>query len=168
MNHIKKFLESKSNMIKSTGVLEFSPQDRTRKHKNQSSWKKTAMIMVDSDIDEYYSWFLKKRFNLELNRTLRGSHITIISDKMDFQVFEDAAKIFDGREIDFFYDPKDINSTGKHWWLNVECTDAENIRESMGLKRTPYFGFHLTLGYANEKNIDHSRYIINQIKKFGL
>lgn len=170
MKHIKRFSESssKDEMIVVRGKLDFSPEDRTKKHKNQSSWKRTAMIQTNCDIDQYYAWFLKTRFNLELNKNLRGTHITIISDRMEREVFDQGAKLFHGKEIEFFYNPKDIQSSGKHWWLSIHCPDAENIRESLGLSRIPYFGFHLTIGHANEKNVDHSKYILNQIKRFGI
>lgn len=155
-------------MISVKGKLNFSPEDRTKKHRNQSSWKRIAMINTSCDIDKYYAWFLKTRFNLELNKNLRGPHIRIISDRMDRDIFDQGSRVFHGKEIEFFYDPKDINSSGKHWWISVKCPDAENIRESLGLKRNPYFGFHLTIGHANEKNEYHSEYIVNQIKRFGI
>lgn len=157
-----------NGLIKVRGILDFAPMDRTRKHRSQSSWKRTAMIITKCEIDQYYAWFLKKRFNLELNRNLRGTHISIINDRMSQEDFEMGSKIFNKKEIDFFYDPKDINSSGKHWWINISCPEAESIRESMGLSRIPFYGFHLTIGHANERNEAHSEYIINQIKKFGL
>lgn len=154
-------------LIKLKGILEFSPEDVTRKHKNQSSWKRVAMIRTDCDLDRYYAWFLKKRFNLELNKNLRGSHVTIISDRLDKNVFSEASKVFNGKEIEFFIelDPK---SNGEHWWLRVFCPMAESIREAMGLSRDPYFGFHLTIGHANERNIAHSEYILRVCKMFNL
>ncbi len=153
-------------MVKSSGILEFDPIDRTKKHKYQSAWKRTAIIKTNCETDLYYAWFLKKRFNLDLNRSLRGSHVTIISDRMGRDDFDRVSKIFNGRKIDFFLSlyPK---SSGKHWWLSVKCPDAESIREIAGLSRTPYFDFHLTMGYANEKNVDHSKYILRQIEEFS-
>ena len=154
-------------LIKVKGILEFSPEDVTRKHKNQSSWKRVAMIRTNCDLDRYYAWFLKKRFNLELNKNLRGSHVTIISDRLDKDIFSEASKVFNGKETEFFIelDPK---SDGKHWWLRVFCPMAESIREAMGLSRDPYFGFHLTIGHANERNIAHSEYILRVCKMFNL
>lgn len=156
-------------MISIKGILHFAPEDRTKKHKNQSSWKKTALIRTNCDISEYYSWFLKKRFSLDLVKTLRGSHVTIISDKMDSDMFEEAMRVFDKKEITFYYNPEDIRTSGKHWWIKVSCPEAESIREAIGLDRDPYFGFHLTLGYAaTERSIEHSQYILECIKKFNL
>lgn len=154
-------------VIKIRGIIEFSPEDVTRKHRAQSSWKRVAIIKTDCDLDRYYAWFLKKRFNLELNKNLRGPHITFISDRLEKEVFDEASKIFNGKEIDFYLE-LEPRGNGAHWWLRVHCPEAESIREAIGLSRDPYFGFHLTLGYANEKNIDHSKYIIECCKKFEL
>lgn len=154
-------------LVKVKGILDFNLQDVTRKHKSQSSWKRTAVIKTGCDLSEYYAWFLKKRFNLELNRNLRGTHISIINDRIESSIFEQGSCIFNGREIDFYYE-LEPRSSGKHWWLRVHCPDAESIRESLGLSRDPYFGFHLTLGHANEKNIEHSQYILRQCKTFNL
>ena len=154
-------------VIKVKGTLDFTPEDVTRKHKNQSSWKRVAIIKTDCDLERYYAWFLEKRFNLILNKNLRGTHITFISDRMERTLFEEASKIFNGKEIDFFIEIEP-RSNGKHWWLRVHCPEAESIREAVGLTREPYFGLHLTLGHANEKNIFHSEYILEQCKRFSL
>lgn len=153
--------------LKSKGIIEFSPEDITRKHKNQSSWKRVAIIKTDCDIDQYYAWFLKKRFNLTLNKNLRGAHITFISDKLDQNIFEMGEKIFNGKEIEFIYDIEP-RSNGEHWWLRAWSQDAENIRQSLGLDRTPYFDFHITIGHVNEKNLEFSNYILRQCKRFEL
>jgi hypothetical protein len=154
-------------LVKLRGKIEFSPQDVTKKHKSQSSWKRVAIIKTDCDLDKYYAWFLTKRFNLKLNQNLRGSHVTFISDKMDKKTFDEASKIFNGKEIDFYIE-LEPRSNGEHWWLRAYCPDAENIREALGLRREPYFGLHLTLGHVNEKNLEFSEYILNQCKRFNL
>lgn len=154
-------------LVKVKGIIEFSPEDVTRKHKSQSSWKRVAMIRTDCELDRYYAWFLKKRFNLELNRTLRGPHISFISDKLDKDIFDQASSVFNGKQIDFYLDIEP-RSNGSHWWLRVYCPEAESIREVVGLNREPYFSFHLTLGHSNEKNTEHSEYILRQCKRFNL
>jgi hypothetical protein len=154
-------------LLKLKGILDFEPQDVTSKQRRQSSWKRTAIIKTGCDMDRYYAWFLKKRFNLELNKNIRGSHVTFISDKLEKSVFDQASKIFNGKEVEFFIDTEP-RSSGLHWWLNAFCPDAESIRESIGLTRDPYFGFHLTIGYANERNIEHSKYILKICKLFNI
>jgi hypothetical protein len=156
-------------MIEIRGKIEFDPVNVTKKHNNQSSWKKTAMIRFDCDTSIYYSWFLQKRFNLKLNKPLRGTHITIINDKIDGDVYTQARQIFQGQELTFRYDPTLIRSNDKgHWWIKVYCDDVRNIRTAMGLTPDPYFGLHLTIGLANNLQLEHSNYIKRQCLKFNL
>ena len=154
-------------VIKVRGILDFNPINWTKKHESQASWKKVAVIKTDCELDRYYAWFLVKRFNLTLNKNLRGSHVTFINDKVNFERFDQVAKMFQGKEIDFYLElePK---SNGEHWWLRVYCPDAENIRDIMGLPRDPYFGLHFTLGHVNEKYLEHSEYILRCCKRFNL
>lgn len=154
-------------LFKVKGILDFTPQDVTKKHKNQSSWKCVALIKTNCDISDYYAWFLKTRFNLKLNPPLRGTHVTFISDRMDRNLFMEASNIFNGKEITFYYQNV-LRSNGSHWWLRVWSPEAEDIREALGLTRDPYFGLHLTIGIANEKYKDHSEYILRCCKKFEL
>ncbi len=153
-------------VIKMKGKLIFQPENVTKKHERQD-WKKITIIKLDCDIDRYYAWFLKKRFRLNFNKNLRGSHVTIISDRIDSDKFDQASNLFNNKEITFFYELEPRTNT-KHWWLRVHSPEAESIRESMGLSRNPYFGFHLTIGYVNEKNLPHSQYIFDTIKFFDI
>jgi hypothetical protein len=99
---------------------------------------------------------------------LRGSHVTIINDaEREVPLFGEAAKVFNGREIDFWIDPEP-RTNGEHWWLRVYCQDAEAIRVVCGGNPTPFYAFHLTLGYANERNIAHSNYILECCKRFQI
>ena len=134
-------------VFKVRGILDFSPEDKTKKHVSQASWKRVAMIRTNCELDRYYAWFLKKRFNLELNKNLRGTHVTFINDRMCKDIFEQAAKMFDGKEIDFYVETEP-RSSGEHWWLRVHCPESETIREVMGLSRDPFYALHLTLGHA--------------------
>lgn len=171
-------------VFKVKGIIEFSPKDRTQKHVEQSAWKRVAMIRTNCDMDRYYAWFLKKRFNLDLNKTLRGTHVTFISDRLEKSVFEQAATMFNGKEITFYVE-NEPRTNGTHWWLRVYCPEAESIREVMGLNREPYFGLHLTLGLAIEKYpegielennvvkarkdyLEHSKYIYECSKKSNI
>lgn len=137
-------------VFKVKGRLDFNPENKTEKHRSQSVWKRTAMIRTDCDMDRYYAWFLKKRFNLELNGNLRGNHVTFIADRLDEKTFNEASKIFNGKEIEFFVEIEP-RSNGEHWWLRVYSPEAESIREVLGLSREPHFGMHLTLGRATPK-----------------
>lgn len=147
----------------------FDPVDLTRKHKSQSSWKRVVTCQTDCDIHEYYAWFLNKRFNLKLNKPIRKAHITIVNDRIqDVELYDMAKKLFHKKELIFKFDPSEIRTNGEHWWLKIYCDDVANIRTVMGLSPKPYFNLHLTLGYANEKNIDHSKYILETIERYEL
>lgn len=155
-------------LFKAEGTLLFNPPDLTNKHQLQSEWKRTAMILTDCDIDRYYGWFLKKRFSLTLNKNIRKSHITFISEKMvDDTNFQELAKIMNGRRITFYYE-NEPQTNGEHWWLRVYSSEIEAIRESIGLDKYPYFGLHLTIGHASDKYLDHSNYINEICKKHQL
>ena len=162
-----------------SGTIGFEPEDRTKKHSNQSSWKKIAMVFFDGDVAEYYAWFIKKRYNLTLNKPLRGAHISFINDSMkdlsqngvlseeEIETkWEEVKKKWDGKKIDIVLD-LDPRTNSEHWWLNIpheEREQLQSIRDELGLGR-PYFGMHMSIGYANEKNIHHSSYIHDLIKK---
>ena len=155
-------------MLELIGKIEFDPVNVTKKHNKQASWKKTAMVKFDCDIWEYYSWFLKKRFNLFLNKPLRGTHLTFINDIVDDEIYLQARELFDGKEITVKYDPAFIRSNKKgHWWLRAESLDAQNIRTVMGLG-DPYFGYHITVGLATHLQLEHSKYITEQCIRFNL
>jgi len=159
-------------MLELIGKIEFDPVNVTKKHNKQASWKKTAMVKFDCDICEYYSWFLKKRFNLYLNKPLRGTHLTIINDKFDPEteyLYDQGRQLFHGKEIRIQYDPTLIRANDKgHWWINADSDDAKNIRSVMGLTPDPYFGFHITIGLATHLQLEHSKYILNQCLKYNL
>lgn len=156
-------------MFQISGKIEFDPINVTKKHNRQSSWKKTAMVKFDCDTWEYYAWFLQKRFNLKLNKPLRGTHITIINDMVDSEIYTQAREIFHGQELIFKYDPTHIRANDKgHWWLKVYCDDVRNIRTAMGLTPDPYFGLHMTIGLATHLQLEQSNYIKDQCVRFNL
>lgn len=154
-------------IIEVTGKMVFDPENVTRKHESQSEWKHFAMIMTGCDLPLYYAWFIKKRFGLSLNKPLRGSHVTFISDKMCREVFEQGKSIFDGKTIKFYIDPEP-RSNGEHWWLRVYCPEIESVRESMGLSREPFFNLHFTIGHATAWRIQDSEYVLENCKRFEL
>ena len=155
-------------MFKINGKIIFDPIKITKKHHKQD-WKVNAICLINDDICNYYNWFINKRFNLLLNKPLRGSHITIISDRIINELYYNQAKeLFNNKELTFEYDPTQIRTNGEHWWFNVICKDVEYIRQIAGLTPMPYFKLHLTIGHANDKNINHSKYIHRQILKFNI
>lgn len=136
------------------------------------------MVFFDGDICEYYAWFIQKRYNLVLNKPIRGAHISFINDSMRdltqngeksekevLELWETVKKKWDGKKIEVVIDlsPK---TDDRIWWFNVphdERLTLQAIRSELGLGK-PYFGMHMSIGYANEKNIAHSTYIHELIK----
>ena len=163
----------KKDIITLFGKIGFEPENKTKKHNQQASWKRIAMVFFDGDICEYYAWFLKKRFNLILNKPLRGAHISFINDKnTDMTLnglltleqanknWDIVKKNWDNKKIEISLN-LDYRTDGKHWWLNVETESRKKlqmIRDELNLG-APYYGFHMSLGYPSERNIKHSKYI---------
>jgi len=174
------------NYLTYKGKIIFDPENKTKKHGSQSTWKKTAMIFLDGDIAEYYAWFLEKRYNIKLNKPLRSAHISFINDSIndmksglsiDNELLSDKKVIgrwnyvknmWNGKEINIVLNT-DVRSDSKHWWLNIPEENRNllhAIRIQLGLGR-PYWGLHMSIGYANNKNIEQSKYILKCIEKYG-
>lgn len=154
------------NCIKLRGIIVFDPKDVTNKQKRQSSWKKVSLIMLESNLDsntkgisEYYSWFIKKRFGIILQKPLRGAHVTLVNDKVigNDSKWEKAKKKWDKKEVDIYLNVDPFlgieNRRGNYedWWLTVPYeyrTELEQIRKDIGLSPKPRFGFHMTIGTA--------------------
>lgn len=167
-----------SDRITIIGKIGFNPEDVTKKHNLQSSWKRIAMVYFDGELTNYYSWFINRRFNLSLNQPLRGTHISFINDSIrdlsnnGTKPLEDINKTWskikdkwDGKNvpITILLDPK---TNGKTWWFNLsEETIAflTDIRSEVGLGK-PYFNFHMSIGHANDKWLPHSMYIHTLMK----
>ena len=164
-----------SELIEITGKLHFDPVVISKKHASQSTWKHVAIVKFDDDqSDDYYRWFLEKRYNLSINKPIRGFHLTVINDIIKGFSDKDLAqlkKTFEGVPIKVKFSV-DVRSNGEHWWLKAYSKDAEDIRKVFNLNKTPYWNWHLTVGYVNQGNAnakgikynqmwEHSHYIHN-------
>ena len=160
-------------LLKVFGIMEFEPEDKTRKHKNQASWKRVAMIRTHDDAADYYAWFINRRFNLPLNKPLRGAHVSIVNDaERDFKHgveprWSDVKAKYSGKLMDFYID-LEPRTNGEHWWFRIYCPAGEDMREELGLRRDPFYSLHMTIGYANEKHRAHSDYILEVCKRHNI
>jgi len=162
-----------------TGKIGFEPENKTKKHNAQSLWKRMALVYLQGEITEYYAWFINRRYNLVLNKPLRGAHISFINDSLrDLSlngtrtieeidmVWDQCKKRWDGKEIPVVLDLSP-RSDSTHWWLNIPNDERQllqEIRTEIGLGR-PYFGMHMSIGYARPGIYEeHSKYIHNCIK----
>ena len=163
-----------TKLLHLTGTINFEPEDKTKKHLNQASWKKIAMVLMDGDITEYYSWFIQRRYNLMLNKPLRGAHVSFINDSMRdltqngeiseaeaLNTWEEVKKKWNGKKIDIVLDlePK---TNGTHWWFNIPHEERgllQSIRTELGLGK-PFFGIHLSIVTPRgDLQLEHSNYI---------
>jgi hypothetical protein len=166
------------NFIKLHGKIIFDPEDKTNKHKLQSSWKRIAMVFLEggknNDICKYYAWFIKRRYNIDLLEPLRGPHITFINDKESetngkWELVKDK---WNNKKIDIILniEPRTDSSEDKSrithcWWLNIPNeyrTELQSIRNELGMGR-PYFGMHMTIGRA--ENFINDDYYIDGVQK---
>lgn len=148
------------------GRLIFDVEDKTNKQKLQSSWKKSALVLFDDDLCEYYSWFLKRRFNISLNKPLRGSHYTLINDKYDnIELWNKVKAERQGDTVEVYYNTN-LRSNIEHWWLKAYSIDGFNIRTELGLGKQ-FFNPHITVGLVNNRNIDQSEYALRCEKLYG-
>lgn len=155
--------------FKLQGIIEFDPVEVTKKQEKQSSWKKVALVMIDCpDFWKYYSWFVKKRYNLELVTPIRGAHFTVINDRVsDLKQYEYCKSIYNGSIVNFEY-AIDLRTDDVSWWVGVKSEDAEKIRTTCGLPPKPFWGFHITIGRADgDLRLQHSKYIHSLIKTYG-
>ena len=151
-------------VFKIKGKVKTEVEKLTNKQKDSPYYY--SMVEFNCDISNYYSWFLKKRFNLELIKPLRGTHVSFIYEKLSKKKIEQLS-LFEDKLINVYYDTL-IRSNGSHWWLRAYSPEIESIRMALGLTPQPHFAFHITIGKVNEKNLEHSQYIFETIKKFNL
>ena len=163
------------NLIIGKGILKFDPSNRTKKHNKQSSWKKTAMIVVDDDTHKYYQFFIERKFQFIqgkkgntnwINDPLRGTHVTIINDRIgNMDMWEKLKKKYNNTEVYFFYNIKDgLRNNGSHIYYKVECPMGDEIRKDGDLG-DPYFDFHITIGRVDDSSISKKSHI-ERVRKY--
>lgn len=166
-----------TNLVALNGIIQFEPVNKTKKHQSQASWKRIAMVVMEGDVTEYYAWFLKKRFNIDILKPLRGAHISFINDSIrdinggvgdvDYRdmLWNQLKTKWHGQHVsvNLNLNPR---SDGLTWWLNIpeeHRTQLHDIRSEIGLGR-PYYGLHMTIGNCHPKQQEHSEYILNLLK----
>lgn len=152
-------------MFETTATIYFDPNHVTKKHEEQSSWKAVGIALLKDDTEAYYRWFLERRFNLKLIKTIRGSHLTFLNEKYEnIKVdYEEAKKYFTNKKVTIKYHPKNLRFGNGFWFILAESDDLMNVRSALGLGK-PYFDFHITLGNTNELGKEQSQYIKDVLK----
>jgi len=157
-----------TNEICVVGKVHFDPADVSKKHERQSEWKRVAIVQFDGEDHLYYAWFIRRRYGLSLNRPLRGFHVTFVNDRsadMAVGAWDRVKSAWSGSKIEIRMST-DMRTNGEHWWLKItDPGKMSSIRAQLGLDPVPYFSYHATVGYANERNIVDSERIHRLILK---
>ncbi len=121
----------------SYGKLIYSPKSHLGISDN---W---AILACDDEISSYYRTLYYREFPWKgkLIRPIWGTHISISrGEKIHSNWKLDNLKL-----IEFEYEPGVLDNA-KYFWLKVNSPYLESLRKSLGLSKTPKYGFHLTIG----------------------
>lgn len=134
-----------------TGRIRYSPANNgkmTRRDGGTTKW--WVVIDVHPEIGNYYrDLYRLKNFNTKrIFRPMWDAHISIISDERPPD--ETHWKKYEGKKIRFEYEHRPLNN-GIYFWLPVNCEQALDLREELGLKRNPRYPLHLTVGNCKEQ-----------------
>ena len=132
------------NMIKSSGLLRYSPQLL-----GESSVNWWLVIDCDPEIGRLYrDLYRMERYNCSrLQRPSWKEHISVIRNEEPSAGAKFLWKKHDGEPIEFEYIPT-VRDDGMYFWLPVYCERALDIRTELGLPRQPEYYLHLTVGNA--------------------
>lgn len=127
-------------LYESKGVLRYGEADYGHK----------LVVEVEQAIADYYRSLIPKYKTA--NRQRYGAHISVV--RKETPVNLDAWGRREGQEVTFWYEPV-IREGTVYWWLNVFCTELEEVRTELGLEvSSPYTVppegffkcFHMTIG----------------------
>ena len=141
-------------MIKGYGKIIYDPEPKIGSiDKMFQPW--WAIVSTEDDIAEYYTWFLKKRTGLIMQKPAWGSHISIIrgEEPLDKTLW----RKYHSHEICFDIDTS-VRTNGTHWWLKVHSPKFEHIRTELGLPKDTHYNMHLTLGKSIQSQEESSNY----------
>lgn len=131
---------------KCNGKFIFSPS-RPGLKKLHRSFDNGIILKVDNGISEYYSWWLHRKYGIEVSKPAWGTHITVVSDKdrvKDVGAFERLKKVFNGKILPVAHDVY-LKKQWQFWVLDVIPTkEMIEVRRELGLKEN--FPFHITIG----------------------
>jgi len=122
-----------------------TPHTATGKVRYKNDW---VVIDCPFDIVYYYNrvcnWMLHKQN--KITWPLHGAHITVVAGK-----YTKVKKNWGYRAdetVKFNYGT--LTNNDNYFWLVVDCPEASEIREKLGLSPEPKWPYHLTVGYLNE------------------
>lgn len=101
-------------------------------------------VICDNDLGRYYRYWLIKKYGIwNIMKPKWGNHITVIRQE---KVSYDSLKKWNEHMVEFDYNPCDLQTNSKHFWLRVRCDRLKDIRERIDLSREPRAPLHMTFG----------------------
>lgn len=127
-------------MFCSSGKLIYDPHARI---KQAPYW---LILKTDEEIIRYYKAMLKQLYDLSFEKTVWGSHISVIRGTPPIN--KKQWRKYQNEVISFEYTNKVYRA---HSFFCVDAYSArlEEIRTELGLAPTPKAGFHITIGRIN-------------------
>ena len=123
---------------------------------NQDWW------MVLNDIDEQIGKYYRHLYHLDsykskkLAKNYWGSHVTIVRNEIPPNIEKWFSYHNEEVEFKIISSVKDNYSPERYrsfYWLNVQCSRFDDIREELGLPPNPDRTYHMTIGSVeNRKN----------------
>ena len=131
--------------MKSIGKITYSPRTHL------ASSERWAAVLCDDEISRYYCHLYSKEYpylnsgrSIKLTRPIWGAHISFIRGS-ESTSNPKLWRMDEGKIIEFEYEAGVLDNK-EYFWLKVNCPYLGDLRERMGLRREPRFGFHLTIG----------------------
>jgi hypothetical protein len=118
-------------------------------------WLDSAKL--DTSIDKHWMVSIRK---FKTSPSAWGPHVSVIRGEKPLDLT--AWKKYQDERVEFTYDPRYINTNGRHWWFRVKSPRLEEIRKELGLTPQPTFidyhgntrvnPFHFTIGYDHSES----------------
>lgn len=128
---------------KSTGLVRYDP------HVERGTFKPWwCILQCDREIVRYYQHVFYTLYFKKLQSAMWSSHASLVRGERPAK--PENWKLFNGKTIEFQYEyPGFFYTNGKHFWLKIWSNEFGDIRESLGLSRTPTIPYHISIGSIN-------------------
>jgi len=122
--------------------------------------KQRIVVDTSPDIIDYYHWFIERHFWIRLQRPLHNAHVTITNKKHHNNVNWQRAMYYDGKRVDFRYDPYVIQGGYTKgfimFYLKVYSKELDNMKKDLNIvENDGYRGLHITIGSSGKSGSNH-------------
>ncbi len=160
-------------MFKSYGYLKYDPSNRETR--TEPWW---ALLKCDYGLVNYYRYMIKKNQAMEVYSDVWSRDIEInkrwpvkvLDSRLHLSAWGPHISVtrgeappnpklwgkYENEKIEFTYDPRYLNTNGRHYWIRAVSPRLEEIRRELGLTPQPTYydrsgklrvnPFHLTIG----------------------